>query len=71
MSWPGANVQFAGVAALPNPLPRRDWLALAGKWTHIAAALLLAAALAAHLGVVLRHTLLHRHGLLRRMLPGG
>ncbi|BDG72222.1 cytochrome b [Roseomonas fluvialis] len=66
----GYGVLFAGVLALPNPLPRWAWLALAGKWTHIAGALLLAAALAAHLTVVLRHTLLHSHGLLRRMLPG-
>lgn len=67
----GYGVLFAGAVALPNPLPRWAWLALAGKWVHIAAALLLAAALAAHLAVVLRHTLVHRHGLIRRMLPGG
>ena len=34
-------------------------------------AILLGVALAAHLGVVLRHTVLHRNGLIRRMLPGG
>jgi cytochrome b561 len=67
----GYGVMFAGAVAVPNPLPRWEWLALAGKWIHVAAALLLAAALAAHLWVVLRHTLLHRHGLIRRMLPGG
>jgi cytochrome b561 len=67
----GYGVLFAGAVALPNPLPRWEWLALAGKWTHIAGALLLAAALAAHLAVVLRHTLLLGNGLIRRMLPGG
>lgn len=67
----GYGVLFAGAVVLPNPLPRWEWLALAGKWTHIAAALLLAASLAAHLAVVLRHTLVHRHGLIRRMLPRG
>jgi cytochrome b561 len=67
----GYGVLFAGAVALPNPLPRWGWLALAGKWTHIAAALLLAAALAGHLAVVLRHTLLRGNNLVRRMLPGG
>jgi len=66
----GYGVAFAGVAALPNPLPRWEWLALAGKWGHVAGGALLAVSLAAHLGVVLRHTLVKRNGLVRRMLPG-
>jgi cytochrome b561 len=37
---------------------------------HAASGVLLAVALAAHLAVVLRHTLVLRDGLLRRMLPG-
>ena len=36
----------------------------------IAAAILLGVALAGHLGVVLRHTLILGDGLIRRMLPG-
>lgn len=66
----GYGVEFAGAFALPNPLPRREWLAAAGQWAHLGAAALLAAALVAHLGVVVRHTLVRRNGLIRRMLPG-
>lgn len=66
----GYGVQFAGLFALPNPIGRWDLLAGAAKATHVAAAILLGVALAAHLGVVLRHTLVLRNGLIRRMLPG-
>ncbi|HWT10717.1 MAG TPA: cytochrome b/b6 domain-containing protein [Roseomonas sp.] len=66
----GYGVQFAGLFALPNPLPRWEWLAVAAKWTHLGAALLLGAALAAHLGVVLRHTVTLGNRLVHRMLPG-
>jgi cytochrome b561 len=40
-----------------------DWLAL-----HVAAQLVLLAAIALHVGLVLKHTVVHRHGHLRRML---
>mgnify|MGYP000848784822 CR=1 FL=1 len=40
-----------------------DWLAL-----HLAAQLVLLAAVAIHVGLVLRHTLIHRNGHLARML---
>jgi cytochrome b561 len=65
----GYGVQFAGAFALPNPIGRIGWLAEAGKLVHLGCAIALGLALAGHLGVVLRHTLLLRNGLLRRMLP--
>jgi cytochrome b561 len=64
------GVMFAGRWELPNPLPRSEALAAVARLVHIAAAILLAAALAGHLGLVLRHTLWLRDGLLWRMLPG-
>ena len=67
----GYGVQFAGAFALPNPIGRWDLLAGVAKGIHIAAAILLGMALMGHLGVVLRHTLVLRNGLIRRMLPGG
>lgn len=66
----GYGVQFAGAFALPNPLGRWDLLAGIAKGIHIGAAILLGVALMGHLGVVLRHTLVLRDGLIRRMLPG-
>jgi len=40
-----------------------EWLAL-----HVTAQLILAAVVAAHVGLVVKHTVIHRHGHLRRML---
>ena len=65
----GYGVQFAGLFALPNPIGRWELLGEAARIVHVACAIALLLALAAHLGVVLRHTLLLRDGLLRRMLP--
>ena len=64
------GVMFAGVWEVPNPLPRSEALAAVARWVHIGAAIVLAAALAGHVGLVLRHTLLLRDGLVWRMLPG-
>lgn len=64
----GYGVNLAGLWELPRPGEAKRLAALA-RWAHLACALLLAAALAAHLAVVVRHTLLRRNGLLRRMLP--
>ncbi len=63
------GVMFAGQWEVANPLPRSQALAAAGRWVHIGAAIVLAAALAGHLGLVLRHTFWLRDGLLWRMLP--
>ncbi len=64
----GYGVNLFGVAELPNPIGTWPALATAAKWTHIASAYALAAALAGHVGLVLWHTLVLRDGLLRRML---
>lgn len=64
------GVMFAGRWEVPNPLPRSEVLAAVGRWVHIGAAIVLAAALSGHVGLVLRHALWLRDGLLRRMLPG-
>jgi cytochrome b561 len=65
----GYGVQFAGAFALPNPIGKWAPLGEAARLLHIAGAILLTGALAGHLGIVLRHTLVLRDGLLRRMLP--
>ncbi len=63
----GYGVLLAGLWALPNPLPRLEFLAEIGAWGHVVTGLMLLAALAGNLFVVFRHL---QHGLLRRMLPG-
>lgn len=65
----GYGIRFAGIYDLPNPLPRSEALARMAEVLHLCGAVLLVGALAGHLGVVLRHTLLLRDGLIRRMLP--
>lgn len=64
----GYGVNLAGRWELPRP-GEAAWLAVLAQRAHLGFALLLAAALAGHLAVVLRHTLFRRNGLLRRMLP--
>jgi cytochrome b561 len=65
----GYGVNLFGVRELPNLIGQYTWLATAAKWAHIGAGWVLTLALAGHIGLVLRHTLLLRDGLLRRMLP--
>jgi cytochrome b561 len=65
----GYGVNLFGVVDLPNPIGARPWLATAAKWTHVAAAYVLALTLVGHIGLVLRHQLVLKDGLLRRMLP--
>ncbi len=64
----GYGVNLAGLWELPRT-GEAKWLAALAQWTHLGFALLLAGALALHIGVVVRHTLIRRDGLLRRMLP--
>jgi cytochrome b561 len=66
----GYGVNLFGRWTLPNPVGPQEGLALVAKWTHISASYLLAATLIAHIGLVLRHQLVLRDGLLGRMLPG-
>jgi cytochrome b561 len=67
----GYGVNLFGVVNLPNPIGEWGPLAIAAKWTHILSSYALLLALAGHLGLVLRHQLLLKDGLLHRMLPGG
>lgn len=65
----GYGVRLFGVYELPRPLPAWPLLAQGAKWTHVLAGWALSIALAGHIGLVLRHQLFLRDGLLRRMLP--
>ena len=66
----GYGVRLFGVMDLANPIGVSGALAAIGKWVHVGAAYVLLAAIAGHVGLVLRHQLLMRDGLIRRMLPG-
>jgi cytochrome b561 len=66
----GFGVTLAGAWDLPNPMGEWPLLATAAKWTHIAGSYALLLAVAGHVGVVLRHQLILKDGLLLRMLPG-
>ena len=66
----GYGVRLFGVVDLPNPIGEGQVLAAVAKYTHIACAYVLLAAIAGHVGLVLRHQIVLRDGLLRRMLPG-
>ena len=65
----GFGVNLFGIVELPNPIGQRPLLAGAAKWTHIIASYALLLALAGHIGLVLRHHLVLKDGLLDRMLP--
>jgi cytochrome b561 len=65
----GYGVHFLSRVHLPNPIPLSETVATAARWTHIATGWLILAALAIHVGLVLKHQLIQRDGLLRRMLP--
>jgi cytochrome b561 len=65
----GHGVLLFGVWPPPNPPPRWATASLIAFWTRAVAGALLAAAIASHVGLVLRHTLLRREGLLWRIWP--
>ena len=65
----GYGVQLFGSVHLPNPLPASEPLATAAKWVHIVCSWALVVTLAGHLGLVLRHHVVLKDGLLCRMLP--
>ncbi len=66
----GYGVKLFGAWDLPNPIGAVPWIASLAKWLHIVSGWILLMALAGHIGLVLRHHLILRDGLLRRMLPG-
>ena len=65
----GYGVRLFGVVDLANPIGTNEVLAVTAKWTHIVSSFLLLALIAGHVGLVLRHQLFQKDGLLRRMLP--
>ncbi|WP_341861161.1 cytochrome b/b6 domain-containing protein [Gymnodinialimonas sp. 57CJ19] len=62
------GVNLFGVWEMPRPLPRDDTLRDVFKWVHIVAGWVLLAAMVGHIGLVLRHQLFKKDGLLKRML---
>jgi cytochrome b561 len=66
----GYGVNLFGAVELGNPIGERESLAIVAKWTHILSGYALLLALAGHVGLVLRHQLILKDGLLHRMLPG-
>ncbi|MEM1377932.1 MAG: cytochrome b [Pseudomonadota bacterium] len=66
----GYGVLLFGEWKLPNPVGRIEWLEQAAKYIHIWCGYLLAATVAAHILLVMRHQLFMRDGLLWRMWPG-
>lgn len=65
----GYGVRLFGVIDLPNPIGAWPGLASAAKLVHRAGGFAMLAALAGHLGLVLRHQIWLGDGLLYRMLP--
>jgi cytochrome b561 len=64
----GYGVLLFGLLALPNPIG--EWKALAGLagWIHVLSALALGIAMILHAGLVMRHRLILKDGLLKRMV---
>lgn len=67
----GYGVHLFGRWHLPNPIGAWPMLAFAARWTHIGAGWVLLATIGAHVGLVLRHQLMLKDGLLWRMWPRG
>lgn len=63
------GVLLFGEWRLPNPIGKQETLAFIGKWVHIVSGWVLLAGIVGHLFVVLRHQLVMRDGLIKRMLP--
>lgn len=62
------GVNLFGFWEMPRPLPRNDTLRDVFKWAHIGAGWVLLAAMAFHIGLVLRHQMFKKDGLLKRMM---
>ncbi|MEL6521667.1 MAG: cytochrome b [Pseudomonadota bacterium] len=66
--WGNYGVNLFGVWEMPRPLPKSDMLRDVAKWTHVGAGWVLLLAMLGHVGLVLRHQLIKKDGLLKRML---
>jgi len=65
--WGNYGVNLFGVWEMPRPLARDDTLRDVAKWAHIGAGWVLLLAMLGHIGLVLRHQLIKKDGLLKRM----
>lgn len=63
------GVNLFGVWEMARPLTKNDMLRDVFKWAHIISGWVLLAAMAGHIGLVMRHQLWVKDGLLKRMLP--
>lgn len=66
----GYGVNFFGLQRLPTFLPRSDGLALTGEIIHVITGYAIVIALTLHIGLVAKHQLVDRDGILYRMWPG-
>lgn len=66
--WGNYGVNLFGLWEMPRPLDKDNTLRDIAKWVHICAGWVLLAAMVGHIGLVLRHQLLKKDGLLKRML---
>lgn len=66
----GYGVLLFGRWPLANPVGGVPWLATLAKWVHVGCGWVLLGAVAAHVGLVLKHQFVLKDGLLWRMLPG-
>ena len=65
----GLSANWFGLIPVPDLLPKNPELSDVFKLTHRICVALLALLIVAHVGAALRHALVLRDGLLRRMLP--
>ena len=65
----GYGVNFFGMHELPRPIGKIEWLSKTAEYIHITTAFVIVAAFLAHMGMVVKRTLVHRDGYVRRMLP--
>ena len=67
----GLSVNWFGLWLVPDLVPKDAHWAAPFKLLHKLSVLLLALLLAGHIGAALRHALVRRDGIVRRMLPWG
>ncbi|WP_247649397.1 cytochrome b [Labrenzia sp. THAF82] len=66
--WGNYGVNLFGAWEMPRPLPKDNGLRDIAKWAHIGAGWCLLVAILGHVGLVLRHQIFKKDGLLNRML---
>lgn len=66
--WGNYGVNLFSMWEMPRPLAKDNSLRDVAKWVHIVSGWVLLATIAFHVGLVLRHQLIKKDGLLKRML---